>query len=202
MIHLNGNLLCAIDTETTGLRPYHHDVIEVCFLPLDNYCRPSTKHMAFNMKLKPRRPDNIDMQAMSVNKMSLFDIMKTGVDPDAAADLFDEWFTKLGLPEGKRISPLAQNWGHDKHFLSDWLGHENFEYRIDGRYRDTMSTALYLNDKADVNVEQVPFPKVNLRYLCNCLKIDLDAARYHTTLYDCIKTAEVYYAMLRHDYAA
>lgn len=196
MIHLNGNLLCAIDCETTGLQAGYHDLIQVCLLPLDFNIKPHKKHTPFELKIKPRRRENIDLNALEVNKATLYDICITGLDPDVAADLFDDWFDKLRLPEGKRISPLGHNWAFDRNFVADWMGQANFDYRIDGRYRDTMSTALYINDCADHNAQGVPFPKISLKYCASVCGIEWDAGRAHDAVYDCLKTAEVYRKML------
>ena len=40
LVHLNGDLLCAVDCETTGLNCKEHDIIQVCVLPLDSQIQP------------------------------------------------------------------------------------------------------------------------------------------------------------------
>ena len=199
MKHLNGNIICAIDVETTGLVPFFHDPIQVAFLPLDFELRPDPEILPFEVKLKPRRPENIDYNAIKHQKNSLNDIIVNGLDPDFAADLFMEWFNKLPAREGKRIMPLCQNFPFDSGFLRDWLGEESFKYVIDNRYRDTMSIATYLNDVAYFQVEQYPFPKVHLQYLTTCLKLNFDPTKGHDALYDAAKTAEVYRAMVQYN---
>jgi DNA polymerase III epsilon subunit-like protein len=42
---------------------------------------------------------------------------------------------------------------------------------------------------------EIPFPKVNLQYLCSQLKVERD--RSHEAMQDCVATAEVYRKMLR-----
>ena len=195
MIHLNGNLLCVIDTETTGTVPFYHDVIQFACLPLNNKLEPHERHIPFEIKMKPGRPENIEPEALRRNKNNLLDICSNGYEPTVAADLFDDWFERLELPMDKRIMPLAQNWPFDRPFVMDWLGPENFNHRIDGRFRDTLSTALYLNDAADMQSEQVPFPKQQLKYLAACLRIPWEDGAAHDALYDCLKTAEVYRGM-------
>ena len=59
---------------------------------------------------------------MRMAKVDLHKLFDTGLDPYKAADLFDEWFQKLGLPFGKKILPLAHNWPFEQAFLSRWLG--------------------------------------------------------------------------------
>lgn len=192
MLHLNGNVLCAIDVETTGLIPGYHDIIQVCFLPLGFDLRPDKKRLPFELMLVPRRPENIDFDAVKVNKKNINRLLAGGIDPDRGADLFDEWCKRLKMPEKCKISPLAHNWPFDRAFIIDWLGPLNFEHWIDSRYRDTMATALYLNDKADFHGEHYPFPKVHLRYCASQCGIYANENKMHDAVYDCITTAEIY----------
>lgn len=197
MKHLNGNLLCSVDIETTGTKVGIHDIVQICVMPLDGHIKPHPRLVPFEMKLKPERIHMADIDAMKINKLKLANLVMTGMEPLMAADLFGEWFAKLGLAENKRISPLAQNWPFDKPFIEEWLGPENFAYHFDGRFRDTMSVALFLNDRADIEAEQYPFPKVNLKYLASCCKVPFDDRMAHDAIYDCMKTAEIYHALLR-----
>jgi len=197
MQHLNGHLLCAIDCETTGLIAGFHDIIQICFLPLDSRCDPSTEYLPFDLKLIPRRKENIDPKALRINRSHISDILLSGVDPDIGADLFDDWFDSLKLPEGKRIMPLAHNWPFDSAFIIDWMGWLNFNFRIDGRFRDTMAIASYYNDVADIYNEQYPYPKVTLRYIASQMEILVDESRTHDAIYDCVLTAEIYKKLLR-----
>jgi len=194
MVHLNGNILCAVDVETTGRDPEKHDIIQIAVLPLDSQIKPRKDILPFYMEIAPRRPENAELSAGGVNKLQLAKIINEGMDSYRAADLLEEWFLKLKLPENKRISPLAQNWCFDRGFLIQWLGPRMFEFIFDGRYRDTMTAALYCNDKADFMGEAFPYPKVNLEYLSSQLKVENIKA--HDALSDCVTTAEVYRRML------
>jgi DNA polymerase III epsilon subunit-like protein len=189
MIHLNGNKLCAIDLETTGDIPGYHDIWQICILPLDEKLEPDKNFVPYNLDLICKRPENIDETAIK-NKGRFLKSQISGIDPWYALDLLDEWFLKLKLGFKKMISPLAQNWVFDRSFLFEWMGKETFNQYLDSRFRDCMSTALYLNDVADFEAEQTPFPKVNLAYLCSQMKIDHERA--HDAFEDCIVTAQVY----------
>lgn len=196
MTHLNDNILCVVDTETTGDKVGFHDLVEVCVLPLDSELKVYKGVIPFYVELKPRRPENChpDVADIEIHRSRLCHAQIHGLDPDAAADLFDEWYMKLGLKVNKRISPLAQNWPFDRGFLIDWLGLLSFNRYFDARYRDTMVAALFENDKADFHAESYPYPKVNLKYLASCLKVE--TIRMHDALQDCLVTAEVYRRML------
>jgi DNA polymerase III epsilon subunit-like protein len=195
MIHLNGFIICAIDCETTGLDPEIHEIVEITFLPLDSNLDPRKDIPFFDIRMKPENEDSIDWNAFKVNKTDYYKLMQEGMDKWDAAELFVEWFEKLKLPPNKRIMPLAHNWAFDCEFVKKWLGPKTFHYHIDGRYRDTMVTALQLNDVADINNTQIPFPKVKLDYVASQLKIPHERA--HTALGDCLVTAQVYKGLLR-----
>lgn len=194
MNHLNGNIICAVDCETTGLDFEKHEIVEIAFLPLDYELRIRKDVPFFDIKIRPENIEDIDWQAFKVSNTDFYKLQESGMDKWEAADLFVEWCEKLKLPENKRIMPLAQNWNFDSIFIKKWLGPKTFEFYIDGRYRDTMTTALYLNDRAYHKGEQIPFPKVNLSYLASQLKISHDRA--HTALGDCMVTAEIYKEIL------
>lgn len=196
MINLNGNLLCVIDTETTGGEPYHHEIYQICILPLGPDLQVHPELFWCDLLIKPQHPEVANPEAIGVNRKLYNKALRQGIDPYTAVTIFDEWYDRLGLPEKKRISPLAQNWAYDKPMVEAWMGPENFGQRIDGRFRDTMGTALYLNDKAEFHGEQIPFPKVGLKYLSSQLEVEWDPYAAHDALYDCRKTAEVYRQMV------
>lgn len=195
MKHLNGNVLCAVDTETTGTDPKKHEIIQVAVVLLDNQLNICKKLLPFSMDLKPLKPETIDTEAIEVSRSTLTSIMLNGADPNMAADLFVDWFNKLGLVNNKKICPLAHNWPFDREFLIQWLGPKTFEMIFHPWYRDTMAMALYDNDAADWKGEEFPYPKCNLGYLCSQLKID----RYnsHNALDDAVATATVYKRMIK-----
>ncbi len=190
MIHLNNNLLCVVDVETTGTRVGFHDLIQVCVLPLDSELKPWKGVVPFYMDIKPRRPENCTPELVPLHREKLCRAQISGMDADRAADLFAEWYQKLKLLPNKRISPLAQNWPFDRGFMIDWLGPTGFEEYFDARYRDTMVAALFDNDVADFRAELCPYPKVNLQYLATTLGVLTD--RSHDAIQDCLTTAEVY----------
>lgn len=208
MIHLNGNLLAAVDVETTGTIPGFHDIWQVCVLILDDNIKPDKRVTPFYLELRPKRPENIDMKAVKVSRMEFAQKMQRALDPWDAADLFDEWFEKLKvrterrpplLPEGKKLVPVAQNWPFDRSFMMDWLGVTSFESFFHPWYRDTLPVAQYLNDRYAKDTlcilpAKVPFPKSNLAYLCSQLKVK--NLKAHDALQDCIATADVYNEMV------
>ncbi len=193
MQHLNGHLLCAIDTETTGLKPGYHDIWQVAVLPLDANIEPLKGINPFCMDIKMQHPDRLDKAA--IPNMPEFVRRQThAVESFTCADLFDEWFDRLELPIHKRIVPLAQNWPFDREFLKDWLGVESFNQAFFPVYRDTMAAAAFDSDLCDFRSEKVLYTEYNLNFICS--KLDVHNAKAHDALQDCIATAECYRRML------
>lgn len=195
LVSLNGNVLCAVDVETTGTDPAKHDIIEIAVLPLDNHFQPSRLIVPFNMTMQPRRPENIDIDALTVNRAKYAEIMANSLTADKVGDFLVAWFEKLNLGTHKRISPLAHNWPFDRAMLIEWLGPLTVDYIFDGRFRDSMAFASSMNDVAEQTGALCPYPKVGLSNIASRLKIATDDA--HHALPDCRITAEVYAEMIK-----
>ena len=201
MVHWNGNQLCAVDTETTGLDPFTHEILTLAIIPLDSNIEPRTDVTPFHILMKPDFPAKVDPEALKVNKLTMEEIMEKGFDKDTAMTLLEDWISKLGLPvtgtgRPKRMIPLGQNFaGFDKHFLIGWLGYLQYNEWFDYHMPDTMNVAAFLNDRAALRAEKVPFAKINLTYLASTLKVPHDRA--HDALQDALTAARVYKAMLK-----
>jgi len=85
---------------------------------------------------------------------------------------------------------MKQNYNFDLGFIKNWLGPATYDEYFHGHYRDTMTTALYLNDRAAAHGEQVKFARVGLGPLANKFNIENKSA--HDALQDCVVTAAVY----------
>lgn len=190
MVHTNGNLLCAIDVETTGVVCGTHDITEIAIVPLNHLIEPFKKYRPFHMKLKPKRPENADKRALGKSGMNLADLMVSGFDPWKAADMLEEWFQRLELPIKHNIIPLAHNWPFDREMIKEWLGHENFNHIFNGHYRDTMMIASFLNDRAYDKKEPYAYARIGLEALCQ--RLGIENKMPHRALYDCFATAEIY----------
>jgi len=199
MKHLNGHLLCAIDTETTGTDPRKHEVIQVAVIPLDGLLQPDAARLPFLLDMAPNRPENADPAAMDCNRRRLAELILRAVDQDKGCDLFVEWVERQKLGFNKRIMPLGANWPFDREMIKEWLGPKTFEMCIDSQFRDVQSTAVFLNDLASIRGLPYPYPKVNLGYLCNQLRIERTSA--HDATDDARVTAEVYRRMLQEFYS-
>lgn len=203
MQHWNGNIMCAVDTETTGFDVGYHEIIQLAILPLDSNFKPMKKEgvMPLNIFIRPDNPERIDPQAMKVNKIKLDDLHRMGLDSESAIEIIDHWYEKLDMPYAKfgsqrcRIIPLGHNIGYDIGHLKYWLGDELYNKYFHWNVADTLITAQFLNDRAAYRAERVPFSKKDLGYVCSTLKIKRE--RSHDALQDCIATAECYRRMMR-----
>ncbi len=196
LVHLNGNKLCVIDTETTGLNPDVHEIIELCILYLDSFFRIDESVPPFHMFITPQKPETMDDDALRVNKVSRVDVMKRGVHPFVVVDAFDNWFTNKLKPV-KKIAPLGHNYHFDQCFLKKFFTPDVYDTYFDYHIRDTFVAATFLNDKADFTGRQFPFPKQKLSTLCTRLMVENPAP--HTALGDCIATAKCYQKLVQSD---
>ena len=193
MLHLNGNLLCAVDVETTGLEPGFHEVWQVGILALDSNIKPAKNILPFYVNLKISYPERIEPKAIR-NRTAFALLQQRALDPFSAADLLDSWFERLQLPIYKKICPLAQNFPFDRSHLIEWLGIKNYEYLFSPWYRDTMTTAIFDSDLCNFRGEKIMFTEYGLAFLCNKLKVHNE--KPHDALQDCVATAECYRRML------
>jgi DNA polymerase III epsilon subunit-like protein len=192
---LNGDLLAAVDVETSGLVPGVNDILQVAVIPLTSQYEPHPEAGFFEVKLKPFRPENFDHESTKVNRITFGSAMKTGLEPSMAADLLTAWFEKLGLGQRKRLVPVGHNYMmFDRLFLIDWLGPKNYEYIFSHLVRDTLSISTYVNDLADWRAEAVPFPKYALGSLCTRLGVERGLA--HNAISDAMAAARCYRRLL------
>lgn len=202
MVHWNGNHLCVIDTETTGLDPLVHEMWQICMLPLDSNIDPRTDVLPFYVEVKPQHPERIDWQSevMRGNREKIAKACDRGLDLEKVRELLEEWIDKLGLPLNQsgfnrcKILPLGQNFAFDRAFLHTGFGRAWFDEYFHYHYRDTMIAANYLNDQAAFHARPAPYPKISLTYLASQLKIPNE--RSHDAFEDCIKCARVYKRMV------
>lgn len=197
--HLNRNLICAVDIETTGLIPGTHEIVQLALIPLAPDLTPSTYFKALELRIKPD-PNNrrtIDPDYKGLNRRLIVDASLHGMERWPATDYFRKWFEGLRLPPGRLIVPLGCNYeAFDLPFLVEFFGGiESYREFFRSDVRDVQRAATMLNDMADWRSVRVPFPKVNLAYLCSCL--DIENEQKHDAVYDARASAEVYRKMMR-----
>ena len=195
MQHWNLHQMCAIDIETSGLDPRWDQILQIAIVPLDSNIQQRKDIAPLNLFIRPENPELVSRAALKVNRIDLEKITRYGHDIEKAKDMLDNWVNKLKLTHTiygnrKRILPLAQNWPFDSAFIKNWLGPDHFSEVFDSRYRDTQTVVEYLNDRAAMHADKVPFSKVNLAWICKQLGVVNRSS--HDALYDCLATAECY----------
>lgn len=189
--HWNGHLLCAVDVEVYGESPKDGDLLEIAIMPLNPNFTPSSTLPPFDMVILPSDTDKYKSNQILLPGMTLADVMLQGLSWDVVAELLETWKEKLNLPEGKKIIPLGHNYrAHDEKWMRWTLGDLTYEFIFDFHCRDTMEVGLFLNDMADWLKEPIPFPKLDLSYMCSCLRVE--NIRRHRALGDALATAELY----------
>lgn len=192
---MNGNLLCAVDVETTGLDYNQHEIWQLCVLPLNPMLEPNKAFLPFYMSMKPERMDNIDPKAAKLGLTDLTHLLLKALPTDRVQDYFVEWFEKLNLAPGKKIVPVAHNFFFDRSMLMKWLGQDLYDSIFHFHPRDTMVTAAFLNDRADSGCRDLPYTRLGLKNVCSKHNIEIPNA--HDALADCIATAQLYAALCR-----
>jgi DNA polymerase III epsilon subunit-like protein len=203
MQHCNGSVICAIDTETTGLDPLFHEIWQIAILPLDANLELRPDVMPFYVTLKPSTLAycDFDVPVMKHNRTKIMEACDRGLDPERARELLEEWMNGIGLDytkwgTRKNVIPLGHCYNFDKIFIEKWLGVEDYRRLFSHQYRDLMQATLFLNDRCSFKGEPVLFPKHDLAYICSTLKISLPNA--HDALYDCKATAAAYRRICLH----
>ena len=196
MPHLNGNLLCALDLETTGTDPHWHEPVQIAVVPLNSDIRPLEGVTPFYTNIKPLHPERAQRQANGVHGLDLEDLMLYAPSRDKVADTLLEWFERLALPFERSIIPMAHKYPFEHSFMIRWLGAALYEKMFHAWYRDAMTIALGINDRAFMRGEKAPFNKVNLKSLC--AHFGVVNQNPHDAYSDCIAETEVYRGLLHY----
>jgi len=194
LLNLNGNMMVAVDVETTGRVAGYHEIIQIAVVPLTSEIEPVPDINPFYMNIAPAQPERCEHGAQMVHGLDINELVNNSPDSWKVADLFDEWFQNLDLPYQRSLMPLAHNWAFERGFLMHWLGIESFNQFFHPHPRDTMLFALSINDAASYHGLKTPFPYVSLGAVCKKYGIKIENA--HDALSDALAEAELYKAML------
>lgn len=193
--HINYNLLCAISIETSGDDPFYHDVVQICIMPIDVHCKRMKAIDPFFIDLQPKHLDRIDENTMSVTREKILFNSKHGLNWITGAEILEEWFDKLLLPNKKQILPLAYQWHKIVPYLYNWLGKNTFNYIFSDYARDVQSDALFANDYHYLHIENVPYVLCDFSYLCNLAKVERQNRSNKDSMTECLALIDLYRSM-------
>lgn len=193
--HLNGNPLAAIDVETTGRIGGYHEIIQVAIVPLSMDLEIAKYVTPFYQNIKPLFPERVEPRAVGMRNVNIDDLILNAPEPERVLDYLLEWYSRLPLAHGRKLTPLAHNWAFDSSFLIPWLGPDLYTALFYPIPRDTMNWASSLNDRAAIAGYPAPFSAVRLGTLCR--QFGVVNEQEHNALADALATAKLYQAMLR-----
>ena len=120
-----------LDTETTGLRAYHHEIVSFAGIKVDKNLREIDRLV---IKIKPLYPERSDSEAMKINGYSM-----------------NRWADALSIEEAapaiayfmKDCCPVAHNWSFDRGFiLALFRSAKRTDLKIMRRGIDTIALSL------------------------------------------------------------
>lgn len=197
MRHLNGNLMAAVDFETTGDQPGYHEIVQIAVVPLTADIRPNSSLRPFYSNIRPDYPERADPRAMRVHGIKMEDLLMHAPPQERVADMLVEWFGALDLPANRNLVPVAWNWAFESGFGQAWLGTSLWKEIFHSHARDGMLFGLALKDRAAFAGEPYPFESVGLSAIAK--KYGIENPNPHDALADAITGAEAYRALLLHE---
>lgn len=188
--NLHGNPMAAVDIETTGGLGGYHEIIQIAIVPLDINLKPVRDILPFYHNIIPQYPERMEEKATHTHGLSLAELNETGSPNHYVIEYLNDWFSRLPISPGKRLTPLAANWAFEASFLKPWLGVDLFNQYFHPHPRDTMLAGTYINDRATVMGRPAPFKRLGLNQMAKTLGIVFE--NHHNALADAIAEAELY----------
>lgn len=174
MQHLNNNLMCSIGFDTTAADPDLGELIEFACVPLDARLNIHSELILFNMKMRPESPGTIDWSHCRATKPEVAAMCHSAFERDKVADFFHQWFLQMDLPRHKKIIPLGYKFYEARTWLVQWLGWDLYHEIFSTDYRDVLIAAHYLNDRADVKAQPLPFVSQTLRKIAKEMNVTME----------------------------
>jgi len=191
---MQGNLLCAVDIETTGSKVGYHEVIQIAVQPLNVKYEPDPRIEPFYCNLKPLHPERVQSEAVAVHGLKTEDLLVYGLHPDDVREDFERWYGNLDLAFQRRLIMLGHNLKFEALFLTEFFGPDYFNEVFNSNSRDSLSLAIGINDTYVQHGHQAPFDRVSMSWLTNYFGIKNPKA--HDALQDAITSAVVYQRLL------
>lgn len=175
--------MCSIVVDTVSAER-NSEVLEIAIVPLDFQLEIHDTFPIFNITMKPDDLASVDRSYCRQDKSLLAKILMQGPSKDLGLDLLEDWFEKMKLRKKKRIIPLVYNWPLVREKLIQWMGYQHFLDIFAEDFRDILSAAHILNDRAGVRRQDVMFSKQTMRWIMTAVKIPV-AEQGGSALGDC-----------------
>jgi hypothetical protein len=191
-MHLNNNILVAIDIRVGATQPLMGDLLEVCFMPLNHSYRPHPEFTPFNLTMKPNFP--VDLKVAGLNKPRFDEqYVVGGLDSIKVAELALDWWRRIRAKPDKRLVPVVWDWPSKKPWLEYWLDGEYLEIFAD-THRDIMSVMHFLNDRDDYHGTDIRYKVGGFTNLVKGSGLDL--IDRNSLMSNCKAISDVYRYML------
>lgn len=170
-----------IDTETTGLIESKHEIVQIAITCFNSSFNPTG--LRFLSYVKPLRPELATNEAMTINGLSLIELIKEAPTPNQVRASLLNWKEELFGEE--KLFPLGHNYSFDKGFLKLFLK-DIYDNMFHYKFRDTFILVQSMRD-AGILPNTL---HTKLDQLCDYFKISRH--KMHDAYYDTICTLEIY----------
>lgn len=173
--------LVVLDTETTGLNPNKHQLVQLAgFIVIDNQIKDT-----FNFKVSLQEGKEIEDEALKVNKLTR-EIINSYESPAEVLPRIKGFFYRYVNRNDKydHLYMVGYNVKFDeafiKQFFIDLNAINSYNNIFDRRVIDVMSLCM-----AYCNLKGINKKSYNQRVMAKLFKVELDESLAHEALYDC-----------------
>lgn len=190
-------MYCVVDTETTGIHPSRHRVIQLAALVLDADFRTLD---TLNLDIHPTGEYDIEPISMKINGFTM-ERIEQGIPAPEACKQFYQFITKYFETQPIYV---GQFFAFDYAFLDALFWQVGMEKEFDTIFKnrsiDTKSLALAANAIATVNGSPLPFPVTSLSNkggLKDTLGVDSSTYQAHDALGDVFATRDIFIKLIQ-----
>ena len=171
MLQKNSQSIIAIDTETTGLDHYKHELIEFSGFRLG----PDQKILEeLTLKVEMERPEDADPESHKINRYHDRDWSSSVSQKEAASEI-------AGFLDGCIM--VGHNINFDRRFVAKMMSKTKTRHKIPFRMIDTKTLCIAHLSRYGLN-------EYSLNKCCDFLSIDMSA--HHTARSDALACLEIY----------
>lgn len=172
---MKDKLILSIDTETTGLDPKFHEVIQLAIVPILNFQELTSESLV--IRLQALHPQRMTEKVKKIHNLNPTE----GVYFKEGWNTFMEYVQSLISTYGvEKVHALGHNWQFDKGFIEESIGTENYESMF---FRDYFDTKI--NEFLIMNV--IGYDK-STSLLPSCERLGIKLERHHDALCDAKST--------------